>query len=55
MVGKDLGLATDQIEELQHWESLFNYEVHGSRFTFLQTGAWIFEFNEAIFDRTSTE
>jgi len=41
MVGKDSGLAIDQIEELKRWEHLFNYQVHGSRFTFVQASAWL--------------
>lgn len=43
MVGKDSGLATDQIEELKHWERLFNYQVHGSRFTFVQASEWLID------------
>lgn len=42
-IGKDSGLAPDQIEELRHWDRLFNYQVHGSRFTFVQASAWLMD------------
>jgi hypothetical protein len=48
MLGRNSGLTEDQIEELTNWGRLFNQQVHGSRFTFVDAGGWLFDPNRYL-------
>ena len=41
MVGSASGLSQSTIDELNQWDAMFDYEVHGARLSFADAQGWL--------------